>query len=383
MTRQSRPLRIALVIPALSRGGTEQQVALLATGLAAAGHTVFVVTLFDTGPRAGDLEGTDVELVGPLAPGPSPRPLRILQAERRLHRLLCGLAPDVVHAFLFAACAITAPAAVLARTPVRVAGRRSLGNWKQGRRAVQIVERLTNAGYTAFIANAPAVAADAVRREGLDPERVVVISNALPDAVLRADVAVRGDVARPVVLCVANLIGYKGQRHLIDAQDQLRRAGVEVSVLLAGEGPERQALEEQARRLELPVTLLGARADVSELLAGADIFALPSLHEGMSNALMEAMAAGRACVATDVGGNAQVLSGTGILCRPADPGDLARGLREVLSDETLRRRLGRGARERARKHFSVQTMVDRHVEVYSELLLRRGGAARVRHQRPH
>ncbi len=117
---------------------------------------------------------------------------------------------------------------------------------------------------------------------------------------------------------------------------------------------------------------LGTRTDVEPLLARADVVVLPSLHEGMSNAVMEAMAAGRPVVATDVGGTGELLRGRGVLVPPADSDGAGRRARPRA------RRPGAGgaprraaARAWSREHLHVDAMVDRHVHIYRELLERR------------
>jgi glycosyltransferase involved in cell wall biosynthesis len=141
--------------------------------------------------------------------------------------------------------------------------------------------------------------------------------------------------------------------------------------VLAGDGPERPALERQAGRLDIDVRLLGVRTDVGQLLARADIAVLPSLEEGMSNAVMEAMAAGRPVVATDVGDTGELLRDRGIVVPPAAPGALANALERVLTDPPLAARLGRQARAWSLEHLPVDTMVNRHIRIYQELLERK------------
>jgi glycosyltransferase involved in cell wall biosynthesis len=365
-------LAVVLVVAQLHRGGTERQVALLAGGLSEAGHRVVVATLFDDGAHAAWLRERGIDVRGPLA---GPGPLGVLRAVVRLVALLRSVRPDVVHAFLLAGCAVAAPAALLARVPARVAGRRSLGDWKAGRPVAAVLERLTNPGFHAFVANAEAVAQDALRRERLPAARVHVIRNALEPAVFEpvdgpAD-RPQDQVPSPVVLCVANLIDYKGHRYLLKAHARLREQGLEVGLLLAGAGPEQEALAAQARQAQLAVQLLGARSDVDALLSVVDLVVLPSLHEGMSNALMEAMARGRAVVATDVGGNREVLGDAGVLCPPADPPRLAEAMSRVLRDPQLRADLESKARERAARLFGLDRMVSQHVALYTELARRR------------
>ena len=116
------------------------------------------------------------------------------------------------------------------------------------------------------------------------------------------------------------------------------------------------------------MTFLGARRDVPQLLASGDVFVLPSLQEGMSNALMEGMQAGLACVATDVGGNSEVLRGTGLLVPAGDAAALADAIELLLVDPGRRRQLGQAAAARAANCFSLGSLVTAHQVLYSSLL---------------
>ena len=142
--------------------------------------------------------------------------------------------------------------------------------------------------------------------------------------------------------------------------------------MIAGEGPERSALEAQARTLGLAdrVVLLGYRDDVCDLLASCDLFVLPSLFEGLPLSVLEAMAAGKPVVATAIGGTdeAVVHGETGLLVPPADAASLAKAIRTALSDPRLSQRLGAAGRARVYQEFSAQTMVRHITEIYDELL---------------
>ena len=126
------------------------------------------------------------------------------------------------------------------------------------------------------------------------------------------------------------------------------------TLVLAGDGDQRPALEQQTAWLGIDVRFLGAEAEVGPLLARADVVVLPSLHEGMSNAVMEAMAAGRPIVATDVGGTAELLDGRGILVPPGDPLALADAIERLLTDPAFASRLGGRARHWSRAHLRTR-----------------------------
>jgi Glycosyl transferases group 1 len=141
---------------------------------------------------------------------------------------------------------------------------------------------------------------------------------------------------------------------------------------LGGKGPEREELEEMATRLGIAdrVRFLGRREDVPELLAACDVFALPSLYEGSSLAVLEAMAAGRPVVSSAIGGTDELIEDgrSGLLVAPGDAEALAAALRRLLADSGLRERLAGRARERVERDLTRQAMAERVAAVYAELL---------------
>jgi L-malate glycosyltransferase len=369
--------RVCLVVGQLGLGGTEKQVVLLADGLRRHGVEVIVVVLFSTGPRADALRAAGVPVVEVNLPH--------LTDWRRLPAIAAGCGrfvaqlrrfrPDVVHAFLFHSYVLAAPIARLARVPVVVAGRRSLGDFKRHRRLALLLERLATGVTDLLVANADAVADD-VRREERVPERkLAVIYNGLPPSAFVPTEPAELDAARPIVLCVANLKHYKGHSYLLEAIALLRDRGLPTTVVLVGDGPEHDTLRRQATRLDIDVRLLGSRTDVERLLARADVVVHPSLTEGMSNAVMEAMAVGLPVIATAVGGTPELLAdGRGLLVPSADPMALADALHLVLSDGQVGARLGDRAREWCRNHLHADVMIERHLAIYDELLSQRCAA---------
>jgi glycosyltransferase involved in cell wall biosynthesis len=172
------------------------------------------------------------------------------------------------------------------------------------------------------------------------------------------------------VLAVGNLYPVKGHIHLLRA---LRRLGDEQSALdwraaIAGRGEEESALREYLSESSLSerVTLLGYREDVPDLLAAADIYVMPSLSEGMPLALIEAMFAGKAIVASGVGGIPEVVhaGSEALLVPPEDPRALAEAVGALLRDPGRRQALGVAASARARAEFDVARMADAYERLY-------------------
>jgi glycosyltransferase involved in cell wall biosynthesis len=173
-----------------------------------------------------------------------------------------------------------------------------------------------------------------------------------------------------VGIVVGRLSLEKGHRVLAGALQQNPRTAAGLRLLVVGDGPDREAI----RRLyddvpELRVKYLGVRHDVDDLLQASDIFLFPSLHENLSNALLEAMAAGLPVVASSVGGNVEVLrQGGGVLVPPSDPVALNGALEDVIRSSDRRMSLGRAARMAVERHYSCDHMIDGWDRVYTSIL---------------
>jgi glycosyltransferase involved in cell wall biosynthesis len=174
----------------------------------------------------------------------------------------------------------------------------------------------------------------------------------------------------PVVGTVANLKPHKGLQHLLKAAVLIRRELPAARFLVVGEGGAKKDLEALASKLGLEdtVTFAGFREDAVRVASAFDVFAMSSLHEGLSIALVEAMALGKAVVVTRVGGLPEVVQDgkDGILVPPSNPVALAARIIDVLRDPALRERMGLAARKRA-KRFDVRESVRRTEDAYAEL----------------
>jgi glycosyltransferase involved in cell wall biosynthesis len=297
-----------------------------------------------------------------------------LAAAWRFSRVLKRLAPDVVHAHDPHAVALAATGLSIAsppRRPAFVASRRI-----EFRIAHSSFSRWKYSQVDCFIANSAAIrdrlVADGIPRtkivvvhEGVDVERIV----RLPAANVHAELYL--PTHAPIVGNVAALVPHKGQHHLIDAAALVVRHVPDVRFVIVGDGELRQSLEHQIKdkHLERHVFLTGFRVDALELTKGCDLFAMSSVSEGMCTALVDAMAASKAAVATTAGGIPEVLidGETGFLVPVRDHQAMADKLVVLLKDEALRARMGRAALQRARDRFTVERMVEGTAEVYRRL----------------
>lgn len=219
------------------------------------------------------------------------------------------------------------------------------------------------------VAPSSAIAATVRRRLRLQEGRVQVIPNGVP---LLSSRPLPEQVRRCVF--VGALIPRKAADVLLEAFARVAVERPVVSLLLVGDGSERARLEERASREDLAgrVRFAGYVTDVPRHLQDAEVFVLPSLNENQPLALLEAMGAGLACIATDVGGNAQMLTpGRGTLVPPGQVAPLAEALAKVLDEPGLAAEQGRLAAEAVRASYSIGACADAHLHLYQRLVASR------------
>ena len=322
------------------------------------------------------LERRAAEAGAELLPIP-PLPLGIggLQRVPALTRLLRRERPDVFHAHLSwqLACKFPLAAAVLARVPAVVATVQLYIDAPLG--ASSLVQlRALGRGVGRYVAVSNDIARALQRDLRLADARVEVIHNAVdvtrfsaaPDRALRRTLT--GDDRTPLVLTAARLHEQKGVDVLIEAVPGVPGA----CFAIAGDGPERGRLEQLVRDLgvEERVRFLGARSDIPALLRASDLFVLPSRYEGFPLALLEAMAAEVAVVATRIAGvDELVVDGqTGTLVEAGDSSALGTAISSLLGDADRRQELATRGHELVLQRHGAEATTARVTRVYEELL---------------
>jgi len=298
--------------------------------------------------------------------------------------LVRDVRPQVIHGYLFGPNLYAALAGRLAGVPAVVVAKRNLDAFETRRQV--LAQRLAHRLATQVTAVSEAVA-DSVVALGVPRARITVIPNGVdaarfvPPAPVEEARRALGADASPLVGSVGCLAARKDYGTLLEALRLLGDRGLAFRAALVGDGPDRDALEARATALGLAgrVRFLGERDDIERLLPGMDVFVLSSREEGIPNALLEAMAAGRACVATAVGGTPEVLRDgeTGWLVPPGEPGALADALEQALTRPGEARRRGEAACLAAREEMSIEAMVRRHEEFYERAIgcsLKGGGS---------
>jgi len=364
--------RVTVVASRLDIGGAERHLTRILPVLQRRGIELTLYVMERGGSLEADLAGSGVRVAGPRRAGFLHWPRATLDLARFLRRER----PNIVHFFLPRPYVYGSIAAELAGHRRRIMSRRSLTDYRSRYPLLGILERLLHGRTFGLIGNSRVVVEQLMTEVG-DPNKIGLIHSgiALPSPMAAADrrrvrgaLRLAGDTL--TIAVVANLIAYKGHRDLIAALALINHRLPPSWRLLAigrddGVGAELQR-QAQAAQISENILWLGERTDVGDLLAASDIFVLPSHQEGFSNALLEAMAANLAPIATAVGGNLDAVTDneTGLLVRPKHPESLAAAILRLAQDAPLRRRLADAARLRVQQRFALDACVGRYETLY-------------------
>jgi glycosyltransferase involved in cell wall biosynthesis len=293
----------------------------------------------------------------------------------RLYRYIRRVNPTILHASLFHA---NLPGRVLGRVagvPIIICAERTMGmesEWRYriNRWTIGLVDRVT--------AVSTNVRDFCVSHIGLPAEKLSVIYNGveLPEGAFPSTREARAALGlppdEPIIGTVSRLEPVKGIAILIQALARVDH----VHLAIVGDGPDRAALESLADDLGVAdrIHWAGHRRDVPRLLPAFELLVQPSLHEGLPNSILEAMAVGLPVVATAVGGTPEVVVDgvTGLLTPSRDPGVLAKAITTLLRNPDLQRKMGRAGAERVRERFSQEQTVQQTQALYAHLLESKG-----------
>ncbi len=175
-----------------------------------------------------------------------------------------------------------------------------------------------------------------------------------------------------VAIYIGRLSEEKGVDILLQAWREVVKKEPQVGLIIVGDGPQRSKLFKYVEENEMTgnVIFAGERRDVTSCLRGCDIFILPSRGEGISNALLEAMANGLPCIVSMVGGNLKLIKHgeTGMIFEKEDPEGLMHCITELLHDKDMAFKLGNNAKELIKREFSIEVIANQYLELYSKLL---------------
>lgn len=381
-----QPVDIAYVLAGLGRGGTEKHVRDLVAGIDRKRFSPRVISTAGWGPMEQEFRERDVPVHILEYRGISLRPkqaLPLFRDTRAFFRRFLGILRDhkvrIVHSYLPAANLLGTFVATLARVPVKIVSKRALCGYKAGHPVFALLEDMANLASDAVMVNSMAVAADVRRTERFAGRKIFLVYNGIefdekePRPIADLFPELSGQRGILAIACVANLFPHKGHRDLVDAARIVVEEIPNARFLLVGsDRGEMGSLRSRIASCGLGehVLFAGPRTDASSIVASSDLVVLPSHEEGFPNSILEGMAAGKAVVATNVGGIPEAVADgeTGILVPPHNPAALARALLSLLQDPGRARSMGTSGRDRVAAMFPIDRMISGVERAYEALL---------------
>jgi glycosyltransferase involved in cell wall biosynthesis len=367
-SKQGAPRHVLELIYSFDIGGSERLAVSLAAELLKSGIRASICAAYGgEGPIAKQAEADGVDTFT-LHAERGPR-----MAMWRLWRLLKKYDVDVIHAH-------HVPQFILSYWPAKVAGIKRMVLTEHAKYSLSVRPRLNRlarsysprAGLVTTVYDG--LSDFFVRELGVAREKVVTIPNGVDTAKFKEqprDPGFRASLALGettcLIGCIGRLVEAKDHRNLLAAMALLKKRNTKnIALTIVGDGPLRTDIEEQVRIFDLQqsVRLLGYRADIPYLLNNVDIVVLSSKREGFPMAVLEAMAAGTPCIATDVGGVRQVIDGeNGVMVAPECPEALADAIEKLCASPVLRDEMGRLARRAVVERFDLTDILRRYGEV--------------------
>lgn len=374
----TRPL-VVHIMHRFDTGGLENGIVNLINHMPEEAYRHTVIALTEITEFKQRIRRTDVNFIALNKP-----PGHAFWIYPKLYRLFRTLKPAIVHTRNLAALEVAVPAWA-ARVPVRIHGEhgRDVGDFDGSNKKYQWIRRLYSPFVKHYIALSRDLADYLTHPVGIATKRVTQIYNGVDSTRFHPS-----PVRQPISGCPFNeaglwLVGTAGRMQTVKDQTNLARAFVEalsvapqlrprLRLVMIGDGPLRQeslAILEAAGVADL-AWLPGERKDIPEIMRGLDCFVLPSLGEGISNTILEAMASGLPVIATAVGGNIELVSEgiSGRLVPAADPSALAKAIVDLAQQPELAKSLGQQGRRQIEQRYSMAAMVQSYQQLYDKLL---------------
>ena len=356
---------VFLMTNTFETGGSERQFVELAKSLESGAFPLRIGCIAKRGPSADVFPNAMEFPVGGNLYG-----IGSLRARLQLRHCLKQSKVAVAQAFDFYTNLLLIPVAKLAGVPVVIGSQRQIGDllsWTKSRAQLAVFHCCDR-----VVCNSRA-AADRLMAEGLPPNRIAVIPNALNSVSFSSTTPLldRSSFLFRVGMIARMNTASKNHHTFLRAAAIVGHKLPNAEFVLAGDGPLRPELESLTRKLGISerVRFVGDRRDIPAVLASIDVSVLPSLSESLSNAVLESMAAGIPVIASNVGGNPELIAADrGLLVPPNDASALASAIEQVLLNPRMRSEFGNNSRKFVQSNFSIDAMRQRYEELYSELL---------------
>lgn len=358
-------IKVCYIIGQLSIGGTEKQLYELVKNIDKKNFQPIIISLSHGGFWSEEIKKLDIELIE-LKRKKSKEFKRLFHIVWLLHKIK----PDIVHTFLFPANSYGRIASIVNRVPVIVSSERNLPELGKDKNTYMIlIDKILSFFSDAIICNSMVAADMLVRVHHFNKNKIFVIHNGIN--INQSNISLKENHNFSIGT-VCRLKHQKNLKLFIDMARQLLNKKNNLKFIIIGDGPLKSELENYAVKLGLKecIFFLGEKKNVFDFLRKINVFVLTSLYEGLSNAIMEAMISGLPVVATDVGGNRELISNgeTGFLCQPNNISDLVEKVMYIIDNPKKAEEMGRNGRVKIINEFSIDKMVKKTENIYLRLL---------------
>ena len=368
----ARRIKILQVIHGMYIGGAENVVANIARSVDHEKYDINICCINELGELGEALvdEGFEIQVMN--------RSDGLLKLIGQIKQVIKQVNPDIVHTHGIAALQSVGPLYIFNRLPPLI-HTFHFGNYPHIERKYLYMERLLARLATRLVAVSSSQRQAVIRHLYLNPEKVVTIFNGVPANPYRSCEKTRSLVREElkygsqdiVIACIAVLSKQKGIRFLLDAFPEISAKHANARLMIVGGGPLADDLRQHTEALGIGdrVMFAGWRKDVHQLMSAIDIFALPSLWEGLPMVLLEAMSSGLPIVVTDVADNAVLIQNEvgGFVVNHSDSEALSVALSRMIDDMPFAKKMGEHARSRYEAEFTVDIMVENYQKLYKEL----------------
>jgi len=363
-------IKICYIIGQLNRAGAEQQLYYLVTGLNKEKFYPIVVSLSQGGFWSEEIKKLNIQVIE-IPRSKHKEVSRLI----RLVKVLKKIRPQMIHTFLFSANTYGRVAGILVSVPFMIASERNLPEVGKDKNVFKLyIDRFLALFTDGIICNSRKAADTLIKKYSFSEKKVFTVHNGINGANFLKNDFQREKIAPYVIGTVGRLYPQKNHKLFLDMAKLLLNSsgGGDMKFLIVGDGPLRNELEDYARHLEIDSSVIfaGERTDIPELLQGMDIFVTTSSYEGLSNTIMEAMSAGLPVVATDVGGNSELIidGETGFLCPSNNVDALVAMVNNLIEDQQRARLMGEKGKRRILYEFGIDKMVRATENIYLKLL---------------
>jgi len=364
-------MKIIHLIQALENGGCENMLLRTLPHLAEFEHKI--ITLNQRGELAEQFEQKNISVINI-----EQKSLLDIFAYFKLLKEIKKEKPDLIFTYLFHADFVGRLFLQIFTNAKIFPSLRTTYNHKKYWSA-RLFEKITKYFVKQYLANSESVKDFYVKKIGVNSKKITIIPNGIDidfydkierDKNLRKNLGLEKEDF--TIICVANLHINKGHKYLLKAFEEIYKKNKKIKLLLVGDGEEKNNLKKQLENYisKNNILFLGKRNDVPQMLKISDIFVLPTLFEGMSNAIMEAMSSGLPIITTEIPENRELIENdlTGILVSVRNSTEIQKNIILLLNNENLRKFLGKNGRKNIEKLYSIDIITHKTQEFYKSLI---------------